>query len=89
VETRFLGRESCSAGGNWAFAPIIDIDCIFRNPITNTRTPGADPERDCRMGMNYVKVTEPKYILEMARRCCFVFTPLAFSSQAKRSAHFP
>lgn len=37
-------RESRAVGANWAFAPIIDIDYNFRNPITNTRTFGSDPK---------------------------------------------
>lgn len=49
------GREGSAVGGNWAFAPIIDIDFNFRNPITNTRTFGSDPELVRRMGVNYVK----------------------------------
>lgn len=49
------GREGAAVGGNWAFAPIIDIDYNFRNPITNTRTLGSDPDRVRRMGVNYVK----------------------------------
>jgi beta-N-acetylhexosaminidase len=39
------GREASAVGLNWAFAPIGDIDYNFRNPITNTRTFGADPRR--------------------------------------------
>jgi beta-N-acetylhexosaminidase len=38
------GREGAAVGLNWAFAPIADIDFNFRNPITNTRTFGADPQ---------------------------------------------
>jgi beta-N-acetylhexosaminidase len=49
------GRESSAVGGNWAFAPIIDIDYNFRNPITNTRTFGSDPRRVCEFGREYVK----------------------------------
>ncbi|MEK5003686.1 glycoside hydrolase family 3 protein [Paenibacillus sp. FSL P4-0127] len=49
------GREGAAVGCNWAFAPIIDIDYNFRNPITNTRTFGSDPERVRRMGIQYVK----------------------------------
>lgn len=49
------GREATAVGGNWAFAPIIDIDYNFRNPITNTRTLGSDPDRVRRMGAAYVK----------------------------------
>lgn len=49
------GREGSALGANWAFAPIIDIDYNFRNPITNTRTFGSDPERVRRMGVQYVR----------------------------------
>lgn len=38
------GTECAAIGGNWAFAPIIDIDYNFRNPITNIRTFGSNPE---------------------------------------------
>ena len=37
-------REGAAMGLNWSFAPIVDIDREFHNPITNTRTFGSDPE---------------------------------------------
>lgn len=49
------GAEGAAVGANWSFAPIIDIDYNFRNPITNTRTLGSDPDRVRRMGVQYVK----------------------------------
>lgn len=52
------GREGAAVGVNWSFAPIIDIDYNFRNPITNVRTFGSDPERVKRMGVNYVKALQ-------------------------------
>lgn len=48
-------KEATTVGANWAFAPIIDIDSNFRNPITNTRTFGSDPVRVRNMGEAYVK----------------------------------
>lgn len=48
-------REARAVGANWAFAPIIDIDSNFRNPITNTRTFGSDPTRVREMGEAYVR----------------------------------
>ena len=47
--------EAAAVGANWAFAPIIDIDSNFRNPITNPRTFGSDSERVRRMGRAYVE----------------------------------
>ena len=49
------GREAKAVGANWAFAPIIDIDYNFRNPITNTRTFGSCPERVKEFGKAYVE----------------------------------
>ena len=50
--------EGKAAGANWAFTPIIDIDTNFRNPITNTRTFGSNPELVKDMGVSYVKAIQ-------------------------------
>jgi beta-N-acetylhexosaminidase len=52
------GAEAAAVGCNWAFAPIIDIDYNFRNPITNTRTFGSNPEIVRKMGVAYVKAVQ-------------------------------
>ena len=52
------GSEGAAVGANWAFAPIIDIDYNFRNPITNIRTFGSDPERVRDMGVAYVEAVQ-------------------------------
>ncbi len=46
--------EAGSVGGNMAFAPVIDINWNWRNPITNTRSFGDDPGLVARMGAAYV-----------------------------------
>ena len=51
-------EEGKAVGANWAFAPIIDIDSNFRNPITNTRTFGSDPELVREMGVAYVNTVQ-------------------------------
>lgn len=51
-------REGKAVGANWAFAPIIDIDSNFRNPITNTRTFGSDPKRIREMGEAYTRTVQ-------------------------------
>jgi beta-N-acetylhexosaminidase len=50
--------QSRYSGVNWAFAPVADIDFNFRNPITNTRTFGSDPERVKRMATAYIKTIQ-------------------------------
>lgn len=49
------GREGRAVGCNWAFAPVVDIDMNFRNPITNVRTYGSDTDRVLRMAREYMK----------------------------------
>lgn len=51
-------REAKAVGANWAFAPIIDIDTNFRNPITNTRTFGSNANRVKEMGLAYAKTVQ-------------------------------
>ena len=49
------GTEARAVGVNWAFAPVVDIDFNFRNPITNTRTFGSDPATVAEMGRAYIE----------------------------------
>lgn len=51
-------REGVAVGGNWSFAPCIDIDYNFRSPITNTRTYGSNPELVAQMGLAYMKAVQ-------------------------------
>ena len=48
------GVQGSAAGVSWSFAPIVDIDYNWRNPITNFRTFGSDPETVAKMGGAYV-----------------------------------
>jgi len=57
-----LGKISCEEGAavgcNWAFAPVVDIDMNFRNPITNVRTYGDDPEKVLANGLEYLRAAK-------------------------------
>lgn len=48
-------REGAAAGCNWSFAPIVDIDYNWRNPITNVRTWGSDPDKVIRLSEAYME----------------------------------
>ncbi len=48
-------KEAASVGANMAFAPVIDINYNFRNPITNIRSFGDNPDLVATMGAAYVK----------------------------------
>ena len=47
--------ESAALGLNWAFAPIVDINYDFHNPITNVRTFGSDPQKVIGFAKGYLK----------------------------------
>lgn len=51
---RICGAEGAAVGVNVTYAPIVDIDMNFMNPITNVRTYGSDPERVLEMGRAYI-----------------------------------
>lgn len=51
-------REGSAVGVNWAFAPVVDIDVNFRNPITNVRTFGSDPKRVASMSKAYTAAVQ-------------------------------
>ena len=57
-----LGKISCAEGAavgcNWAFAPIVDIDMNFRNPITNVRTFGSNVDKIIEMASGYMKAAD-------------------------------
>ena len=51
-------KEGAAMGLNWSFAPIIDIDREFHNPITNTRTFGSDPETVLSCAPRYLEAAD-------------------------------
>ena len=61
-----MGKVACSEGAamglNWSFAPIVDIDMEFHNPITNTRTFGSDVERVIACGSRYMDAADEENV---------------------------
>ncbi len=57
-----MGYVSCAEGAamglNWSFAPIVDIDMDFHNPITNTRTFGSDPDKVIAFASRYMDAAD-------------------------------
>lgn len=57
-----LGKIACSeaaaVGINWAFAPVVDIDMNYHNPITNVRTYGNDPEKVTEYASEYIRAAK-------------------------------
>lgn len=57
-----MGYAACAEGAamglNWSFAPIVDIDMDFHNPITNTRTFGSDVDMVIACGARYMDAAD-------------------------------
>ena len=57
-----MGYVACAEGAamglNWSFAPIVDIDREFHNPITNTRTFGSDVDKVIACGARYIDAAD-------------------------------
>ncbi len=51
-------REAAAVGANISFAPVVDIDRNFRNPITNTRTYGSNKEFVETAGKEYIRILQ-------------------------------
>ncbi|QHQ60267.1 glycoside hydrolase family 3 protein [Anaerocolumna sedimenticola] len=51
-------REGTAVGANWAFAPVIDIDKNFRNPIMATRLFSSDDNLVKECGLAYTKACQ-------------------------------
>jgi beta-N-acetylhexosaminidase len=52
---RVSGIEAAAIGCNWSFAPVVDIDYNWRNPIISSRTFGNDPNRVLECSLAYMK----------------------------------
>ena len=57
-----MGYVACAEGAamglNWSFAPIVDIDMDFHNPITTTRTFGSDVDMVIACGARYMDAAD-------------------------------
>ncbi|MGG5317392.1 glycoside hydrolase family 3 protein [Enterococcus sp. AZ072] len=52
---KVAGSEGAAVGCNWAFAPVVDINYNFANPITNVRTFGSNAARVKDLALQYIK----------------------------------
>jgi beta-N-acetylhexosaminidase len=60
-------RAGNEIGINWAFAPVVDVAFNPRNPITNTRSFGSDPEVVAAFGEHYIRAMEQRGIATSAK----------------------
>lgn len=50
--------EGQALGCNWAFAPVVDLDLNFHNPITNTRTFGSNVETVKTFASTFIRTVQ-------------------------------
>lgn len=55
-------QEGAAVGVNWGFAPIVDIDNNYRNPITNIRAFSSDADEVITMASNYMKAAKEEEV---------------------------
>ena len=60
---RVSGVEASAIGCNWSFAPIVDIDYNFLNPITNIRTYGSNQETIIKFADCQIEALKENHIL--------------------------
>lgn len=52
---KVISEEAGAIGINWSFAPIVDIDLNYHNPITNARTFGSNPKVVSSFAKEYIE----------------------------------
>lgn len=66
-----LGKVSCKEGAavgvNWSFAPVVDLDINYHNPITNVRTFGDNLDTVINMGKAYIRAAKEEGVATSAK----------------------
>lgn len=57
------GKEANAVGCNWSFAPIVDIDYNFLNPITNIRTYGFNINTIIQCASQQINALRENYVI--------------------------
>ncbi|MBY5034976.1 beta-hexosaminidase [Streptococcus gallolyticus] len=64
---RVSGVEAAAIGCNWSFAPIVDLNRNWRNPIISSRSWSDDADRVLNMSLAYMKGIQESGILPAAK----------------------
>ncbi|WP_025087705.1 glycoside hydrolase family 3 protein [Ligilactobacillus apodemi] len=64
---RVSGVEASAIGCNWSFAPIVDINRNWRNPIISSQSFGQDPDKVLALSLAYMKGIQESGILPAAK----------------------
>jgi beta-N-acetylhexosaminidase len=64
---RVSGVEAAAIGCNWSFAPIVDINYNWRNPIISSRSFGSNPDFVLEMSLAYMKGIQESGIAPAAK----------------------
>lgn len=64
---RVSGVEAAAIGCNWSFAPIVDINRNWRNPIISSRSFGSDPDKVLELSLAYMKGIQESGIAPAAK----------------------
>lgn len=59
--------EGRSAGFNWNFSPVVDLNLNFNNPITNIRALSDDPEHVIRLAVPWIQAMQAHGMMATAK----------------------
>lgn len=60
---KVCAKEGRAVGCNYAFAPVVDIDLNYHNPITNVRTYGSNPDKVIEFAREYIRACNEEGML--------------------------
>ena len=60
---KISAAEAVSVGVNWGFAPIVDLDLNYRNPITNIRAFSSKKEDVLEMARGYIRAANEENLI--------------------------
>lgn len=60
---KVCAKEGKAVGCNYAFAPVVDIDLNYHNPITNVRTYGSNPDKVIEYAREYIRACNEEGML--------------------------
>jgi beta-N-acetylhexosaminidase len=64
---RVSGVEAAAIGCNWSFAPIVDVNYNWRNPIISSRSFSSDPDLVLKLSLAYMKGIQESGIAPAAK----------------------
>lgn len=67
LQGQVCAAEGVALGTNWAFAPVVDLEYNWRNPIVGTRAYGKEPDFVAKCGAAYIRAVQERGMAASAK----------------------